>query len=141
MQEPESEAMSEDDGKRLLNALLRHVVTFTGAYVLRSKPTEEQHFNWSCFLITIDDQWYMTTAGHILDSSTPKSNQGNSRSLGKYLQITTERVHHTSSRSHLSMRITSECMHMTITSTSPCIALNYLEVEQLKANGRAPVCL
>jgi hypothetical protein len=54
------------DDKKLFEQLLRHVVSFAGAYRSKKDPEKVDPFNYSGFVITVGKQWYIVTAGHIL---------------------------------------------------------------------------
>ncbi len=69
MTHAENQPMPESDGKKVLNSLLKHVVTFTGSCIVM--PWKKQHFNFSGFLMSIDDHWFMMTTGHILKDLDP----------------------------------------------------------------------
>ena len=113
-------------------------MTFTGAYVLNSKPDEEHHFNFSCFLITIFDQWFLVTAGHVLQDLDPLIESGELAFTGRVLaHYYGDGASHRlpipfDYASHKRIHVYNEHLDFAL------IALHFLEVQQLKANGRLP---
>jgi hypothetical protein len=131
--------MTRDEDKKVLNHVLRHVVSFTGAYILDGDPHTEHHFNYSGFLVEIHGQWFVMTAGHILQSLDPLIEAGRLAFTGRVLAD-----FYGEGATHFEPIPFDYAAHKRVHAYDEdlidfaLVALNYLEVEQLRANGRMP---
>ena len=108
------------------------------SFVLDNKPPEH-HFNYSGFLASIYGQWFMITAGHILQELDPAIETGRLVFTGRVLAD-----FYGEGAKHFQPIPFDYASHKRVHAYDKdlidfaLIALSYLDVEQLKANGRMP---
>lgn len=130
--------INDENDKRILDHLLRHIVSFSGSYYFRSSPHEERLFSYSGFLVEIKGRWYVMTAGHIFHEIDKAMEANELVFTGRVLADNFGQVAKHALpipfdyEDHDRIHVYRDGLDFAL------IALTELETRQLEANGRQP---